>query len=110
MSRSPLYPGVAFTRSRISLSKFAEHRVAQVIQTFSQLDRVDQRPAATVIAVQTVKVRTGDQKRGDPAAVGSDPNARQAATAGQKVCATEQIRHFNGAFQRSLTSSPLVSP
>jgi hypothetical protein len=101
---SPLYPGVAIRRSRISLSKFAEHHVPQVIQAFSQLYRIDQGPAASVIAVQTVKVRPGDQKRGDLSAACPDPHACQAATAGKQIRASEQVRHFKGAFQKDITS------
>jgi hypothetical protein len=84
--------------------QFAEHYVPQVVQAFSQLYRIDQSPAAPVIAVQTVQIIARDQKRGDAAAVGPDPYFGQAAAAGQKVCATKQVRHFKGAFQKSLTS------
>jgi hypothetical protein len=94
--------------SRSPLSQFAEHYVPQVVQAFSQLYRVDQSPAAPVIAVQTVQIIARDQKRGDAAAVGPNPNARQIAAAGQKIGATEQIGDFNGTFQRNLTSFQLI--
>jgi hypothetical protein len=104
ISRSPLCPGVAIWRSRISFSKFAEHHVPQVVQAFSKLHRVDQGAAAPVIVVQAVQITTGDQKRGDPAAACPDPHACQIAAAGKQVCATEQIGDFDGTFQKDLTS------
>jgi hypothetical protein len=73
------------------LSQFAEHHVPQVVQAFSQLDRVDQGTSAPVIAVQTIQIMAGDQKRGDPAAACPDPDFRQDPAAGQKVCAPEKV-------------------
>jgi hypothetical protein len=51
-----------------------------------------------------IQVRAGDQKGGDAAAVVSDINPVQAAAHAQQKCAPEQIGHFDGSFQRDLTS------
>jgi hypothetical protein len=49
-----------------------------------------------------------DQKRGDRPAVVSDPHPVQPGAHAQQKCTLEQIGHFNGTFQRNLTSVQLI--
>jgi hypothetical protein len=94
--------------SPLLVAQFVEHHIAQMIQGFSQLHRVDQRPAGPVIAVQPVQVLSRDQKRGDPPAVVSDPHPVQPGAHAQQKCALEQIGYFNGTLHKGLTSFQLI--
>ena len=90
------------------LAQVVEHYVAQVVQRFSQLDRVDQGPAGPIVSVKPVQIRAGDQKRCDRPAVVSDPDLVKPAAHAQQKCALEQIGHFDGTFQRDLTSFQMI--
>jgi hypothetical protein len=94
--------------SPLLVAQFVEHHVAQMIQGFSQLNRIDQGPAGPVVAVQPVQVLSRDQKRGDRPAVVSDPHPVQPAAHAQQKRALEQIGDFNGALHKSLTSFQLI--
>jgi hypothetical protein len=67
------------------------------------LQRIDQGTARPIIAVQSVQIRTGDQKGGDPAAIVSDPDFGQVGTAAQQKCAPEDV----GGFQADQKNHPL---
>jgi hypothetical protein len=77
--------------SPLVLAQFSEHHVPQMVQTLSELNRVDQGAAAAVVAVQPVQILAGDQKRSNAPAVGPDPYVCQAAAAGKQVCAFEKV-------------------
>jgi len=94
--------------SPLCLSQFVEHHVAQVVQRFSQLHRVDQGSAGAVVAVQPVQVRTGDQKGCDPAAVVADLDLFQSAATAQQKCTLEQISHFDGTLHKGFTSFQML--
>jgi hypothetical protein len=103
---SSLFTGMLV--SPLCLSQFFKHHVSQVVQAFSKLNRIDQGPAAPVVAVQTVQVRTGDQERGNASAVGSDPHPVQTAAHAQQKCAFVQIGHFDGTLHKGLTSFQIL--
>jgi hypothetical protein len=104
ISFSPLYPGVASTRSRVVSSQLVEHHVSQVVQRFSKLQRIDQGTAGPVVAVKAFQVLSRKQEGGDPPAVVSDPHFGQLRPAAQQKRTFEQIGHFESALQRDLTS------
>jgi hypothetical protein len=73
------------------LAQVVEHHVAQVVQRFSQLDRVDQGPAAPVVAVKTLQIGAGDQKAGDTPAAASHPHPGQPAAHAQQKGASKKV-------------------
>jgi hypothetical protein len=68
------------------------------------LQRIDQSTARPIVAIKSVQIQAGDQKRGDAPTVISDTDFSQMAAAAQQKCAFEQIGDFNGTFQKDLTS------
>jgi hypothetical protein len=94
--------------SPLVFAQFVEHHVPQVIQRFSKLHRIDQGPASPVVAVVPVQIMAADQKRGNPPAVVPDPDPVQPGAHAQQKCALEQIGHFDGTFQRDLTSFQMI--
>jgi hypothetical protein len=94
--------------SPLLVAQVLEHHVPQMIQRFSQGNRIDQGPAGPVVAVQPVKIGAGNQKRCDRPAVVSDPHPVQPGAHAQQKCTLEQIGDFNGTFQGSLTSFQMI--
>jgi hypothetical protein len=52
---------------------------------------VHRAPAGAVIIVQSIQIRAGDQKRGDPAAVVADPDFCQVAPFAQQKSAPKKV-------------------
>jgi len=79
-----------------------------MVQAFSKLQRINQRLAGPVIAVQFFKVRAGYQKSGYPTAIVSDPDFVQTCAHAKQKCALKQVGHFKGSVQKDLTSFQLI--
>jgi hypothetical protein len=94
--------------SPLLVAQFFKHHIPQMVQRFSKLHRVDQRPAGPVIALKPVQVLSRDQKRGNPPAVVSDPHPVETCAHAQQKRTLEQIGDFDGTFQWVLTSFQLI--
>ena len=81
------------------VAQFFKHHIPQMVQRFSELHRVDQRPAGPVIALKPVQVLARDQKRGDPPAVVAHPYPVQPGAHAQQKRTFEQIGDFKAAFE-----------
>jgi hypothetical protein len=79
-----------------------------MIQTFSQLHRINQGSAAPVIAVVPVQVLSRNLKCGNASAVVAYFNFGQSATAAQQKCTLVQIGHFDGTFHFMSTNFPIL--
>ncbi len=71
-----------------------------MVQAFTKLQRINQRPAGTIIAVKSLQVGACDQERGNPPAVVADPDFGQIAAHAKQKCAFKQVGHFKGALQK----------
>lgn len=71
-----------------------------MVQALTKLQRINQRLACPVIAVQFFKVRSGYQKSGYLTAIVPDLYLNQTCAHAQQKCASKQIGHFKGTSQR----------
>jgi hypothetical protein len=72
-----------------------------MVQRFSKLQRIDQRPAGPVVPVQLVQVLARDQERGDALAIVPDTDLGQIAAAAQKKRSSKYVRGLKTAHVQS---------
>ncbi len=73
-------------------SQILEQNVSQVIQRFSELDRVHQGVAADIGPIVPVQVLAAKKESDDLFAAVAEPDARKVAAHAQIKCASEDVR------------------